>query len=196
MPDLAHMKIGLFGGSFNPAHQGHLHVAKAGLRELGLDEVWWLVSPQNPLKPMQPSYESRVETVKALALPPRMKISHIERDSGTNYTIDLLQSLKRRYPVTQFVFMMGADNFQQLPKWRKWKEIMSAYPIAVIARPGQSIKARLSQTARQYADERLSETYAGALAEMTAPCWTYLTLPLDNTSSTAIRAKLATGPEL
>ncbi len=183
------MKIGLFGGSFNPSHSGHLHVAKAGLRELGLDQIWWLVSPQNPLKPEQPSYESRVATVKALDLPWRMKVSHIEQDAGTNYTIDLLKSLKSRYPATQFVFMMGADNFRQLPKWRQWQDIVETYPIAVIARPGESMKSRLGQAARQYANHRLPEDYASALSEMSAPCWTYLTLPLDSASSTALRLK-------
>lgn len=184
-------KIGLFGGSFDPAHKGHLHVARTGLRELGLDQIWWLVSPQNPLKPEQPPYESRVETVNALALPPRMSVSHIEKQAGTNYTVDLLRFLKTRYPQTEFVFIMGADNFAQLPKWRSWQEIMASYPIAVISRPGENLKARLGQAARQYADYRLPEERAASLAEMTAPRWTYLTLPLDRRSSSALRAKLA-----
>lgn len=187
------MSVGLFGGSFNPAHHGHLHVAKAGLRELALDQIWWLVSPQNPLKSTQPSYESRVATVNALNLPPHMTVSHIEQDSGTNYTIDLLKTLQIQYPTTKFIFMMGADNFAQLPHWYKWQEIISAYPIAIIARPGESIKARLSQTARQYANARLPEEQAHMLKEITAPCWTYLTLPLESVSSSAIRAELANG---
>jgi nicotinate-nucleotide adenylyltransferase len=185
------MSIGLFGGSFNPAHHGHLHVAKAGLRELALDQIWWLVSPQNPLKPTQPSYESRVATVNKLNLPPRMKVSHIEHEGHTNYTIDLLTTLRRRYPTTQFVFMMGADNFAQLPRWHKWREIIASYPIAIISRPGEPIKARLSQTARQFSQERIQEDQAHNLKEMTAPRWTYLTLPLESVSSSAIRAKLA-----
>lgn len=185
------MTIGLFGGSFNPAHQGHLHVAKAGLRELALDQIWWLVSPQNPLKPKQPSYQNRVETVQKLNLSPRMKISHIESEAGTNYTIDLLRLLKRTYPQTHFLFLMGADNFIQLPKWKSWHEIIHTFPIAVIARPGSTIKTRLSQAARQYSQARIAEEQAHSLAKMTAPRWTYLTLPLDNASSSAIRAKLA-----
>ncbi len=185
------LKIGLFGGSFNPAHKGHLHVAEAGLRELGLDQIWWLISPQNPLKPEQPSYSSRVETVLALNLPPRMIISHAEKQAGTNYTIDLLRHLKQHHPRTRFVFMIGADNFAQLPEWRDWQEIMAHFPVAVISRPGDSLKSRLGQAARQYADYRISELSAVSLAEMTAPRWTYLTLPLNKRSSSALRAKLA-----
>lgn len=185
------LKIGLFGGSFNPAHKGHLHVAMAGLRELNLDHVWWLVSPQNPLKPQQPSYESRVETVRKLGLPPRMAVSHVEKEANTNYTVDLLRLLKKKYPRTQFIFIMGADNFAQLPKWRNWQEIMAHFPIAVISRPGGGLKPRLGQAARQYADSRLPEESAAVLAQMTAPRWTYLTLPLDKRSSSALRAKLA-----
>jgi len=185
------LTIGLFGGSFNPAHSGHLHVAKAGLRELALDHVWWLVSPQNPLKPKQPSYESRVATVTALNLSPRMSVSHIESEAGTNYTIDLLRLLKRKYPQTQFVFLMGADNFNQLPLWKNWQEIIATFPIAIIARPGEPVKARLGRVARQYADDRIHEERSHILAKMTAPRWTYLTLPLDSASSSVIRAKLA-----
>jgi len=185
------LTIGLFGGSFNPAHSGHLHVAKAGLRDLALDQIWWLVSPQNPLKPKQPSYESRVASVQALQLPPRMKISHIENEAGTNYTIDLLRLLKKRYPRTNFIFLMGADNFNQLPRWKNWEEIISSFPIAIISRPGDRVKSRLGKVARRYANYRLSEENSHILAEMTAPRWTYLTLPLDSASSSAIRAKLA-----
>ena len=188
--------IGLFGGSFNPAHRGHLHVAKAGLRELALDHIWWLVSPQNPLKPKQPSYESRVASVERLNLPPRMQISHVENNAGTNYTIDLLRLLKKRHPLTRFVFLMGADNFNQLPNWKNWEEIISIFPIAIISRPGESIKSRLGHVARRYANYRLPEEKAHILSEMTAPRWTYLTLPLDSASSSAIRAKLASADGL
>ena len=128
--------IGLFGGSFNPAHGGHLHVAKAGLRELQLDAVHWLVSPQNPLKPKQPSWDARAQTVRDLPLPRRMQISDVERRLGTQYTIDLLRTLTRRDPATRYVFLMGADNLLQMPRWRAWEEILSLVPIAVIARPG------------------------------------------------------------
>lgn len=181
------MRIGLFGGSFNPAHSGHMHVARAGLRELGLDQIWWLVSPQNPLKPTQPSWESRAQTVRELPLPPRMVVSDVERRYGTQYTVDLLRAVRARHPRTDFVFLLGADNLAQFPRWRAWQEIFETVPIAVIARPGAPIKARLSQAARQYAQARLPESAAAALAEQTAPAWCYLTLPLDPQSSTRLR---------
>ena len=185
--------IGLFGGSFNPAHEGHLHVAECGLTRLGLDRIWWMVSPQNPLKPKQPSYESRVASVDKLGLPPRMSISHMERDFGTNYTIDTLRRAKTRWQHHHFVFLMGADNLRQLPRWKGWREIMESVPIAVIARPGQkssdTLKARLSPAARAYGYARIPEAQAHTLAWHKAPAWTYLTPPLNALSSTALRAK-------
>lgn len=180
--------IGLFGGSFNPAHGGHLHVAKAGLRQLQLDEIWWLVSPQNPLKPEQPSWDSRAETVRNMPLPPKMRVSDIELRYGTQYTVDLLRTLKTRKRNATFVFMMGADNLLQFPKWRDWEAIMEIIPIAVIARPGSPIRARLGQAATQYAHARIPEDEAHTLKYRAGPAWTYLTLPLDKRSSSAIRA--------
>ena len=180
--------VGLFGGSFNPAHGGHLHVARAGLRQLQLDEIWWLVSPQNPLKPQQPSWDSRADTVRNLPLPPNMRVSDIELRYRTQYTVDLLTTLKTRQRDTKFVFMMGADNLSQLPKWRAWRSIFETVPIAVIARPGSPIRARLGQAARQYDYARIGEDQAHTLKDTGSPAWTYLTLPLDKRSSSAIRA--------
>lgn len=185
------LSIGLFGGSFNPAHAGHMHVAMTGLNALSLDRIWWMVSPQNPLKPEQPGYESRSETVRALGLPPRMEISTLEHRFGTQYTVDTLRAAKRAYPEARFVFLMGADNFLQLPEWKDWQEIMSLIPIAVIARPGSgytAIRARLGQVARTYADARIAEFQAHTLKDRNAPAWTYLTPPLNSLSSSAIRA--------
>lgn len=181
------LAIGLFGGSFNPAHAGHTHVAMAGLRELDLDQIWWMVSPQNPLKPAQPSPEQRAQTIKALALPYAMKISHIERDLGTHYTIDLLRALRQRHPNKRIVYMIGSDNLAQLPQWRDWQDILALVPVAIIARPGENLRARLGQVARQYAEYRLPEHQSHTLKNQKAPCWTYLTLPMNPLSSTAIR---------
>ncbi len=192
----ANQNIGLFGGSFNPAHEGHLHVATTAQTMLGLDEIWWMVSPQNPLKPKQPSYESRVETVEALDLPPGMRVSHMERDFGTRYTVDTLAQARQRWPRAGFVFLMGADNFLQLPQWKDWHTIMGLVPIAVISRPGKNntaIRARLGRAARLYRNARVPEQQAHILKYQTAPAWTFLTTPLHSQSSSAIRAARAKG---
>jgi nicotinate-nucleotide adenylyltransferase len=168
-----------------------MHVALCGLQRLQLDRIWWLVSPQNPLKPKQPSYDSRVQSVLDLDLPARMEISHMERDFGTNYTVDMLRRAKKRWPRYRFVFLMGADNLRQLPQWQGWREIMESVPIAVIARPGQkssdTLKARLSPAARSYAYARIPESQAHTLMWYKAPAWTYLTPPLNPLSSTQLR---------
>ncbi len=185
--------IGLFGGSFNPAHAGHLHVAQCGLQRLGLDQIWWMVSPQNPLKPKQPPYKERADSVRKLGLSPRMRVSHMEEEFGTNYTVDTLRRAHIKWPNHHFVFLMGADNLRQLPRWKGWREIMESVPLAVIARPGQkssdTLKARLSQAARSYSYARVPESQAHTLPMLNAPAWTYLTPPLNSLSSTALRNK-------
>ena len=185
------LSIGLFGGSFNPAHNGHMHVATSGLKILSLDHIWWMVSPQNPLKPKQPSYESRVETVKQLGLSPRMSISHFEQQSGSRYTIDTLRLMTQKWRQTRFVFLMGADNFLQLPLWRQWHDIMALVPIAVIARSGSdhsALRSRLGKAAQIYGQYRVPEHQAHSLKYQNPPAWTYLTLPMNPLSSSAIRA--------
>lgn len=186
------LAIGLFGGSFNPAHAGHMHVAQTGLQTFQLDQIWWMVSPQNPLKPKQPSYESRVKTVEALGLPPKMRLSHMETRFGTQYTIDTLKMAQNRWPSTRFVFLMGADNLLQMPKWRDWTGIMNRVPIGVISRTGKdntALRARLGKAAQVYAQARLPEHQAGILKYYQAPAWCYVTPPMNRLSSSAIRAK-------
>jgi len=187
------LSIGLLAGSFNPAHAGHMHVAQCGISRLGLDQIWWIVSPQNPLKPTQPAYEQRVKTVEQLNLPFSMRISHIERDFQTHYTIDMLKRARQKWPQNRFVFLMGADNFLQLPKWQDWQGILKTVPIAIISRPGKNardnIGPRLGRVARQFSHARLAEADAKLLAFSNAPAWTYLTPPLNPLSSTAIRAQ-------
>ena len=183
--------IGLFPGSFNPAHDGHLHVAKAGLRQLALDEVWWIPSPQNPLKSKQPPYDKRAATIDALGLPHGMRVSHIERERGTNKTIDLLKEFEQRRDINRYVLMIGADNFLQLPRWVNWQEITQKIPIAVIARPAKhsaNLRPRLGQSARHLEQHRIPETQAHILQWMRPPAWCYLTLPLNSQSSTKLRA--------
>lgn len=190
----AGLKIGLFGGSFNPAHDGHLHLAQTALTSLNLDEVWWLVSPQNPLKLAQPSYETRANTVKALPLSRRMKLSRLEIDSGTQFTVDMVRKAQQRHPDKRFVFLMGADNFSQFPQWKNWRKIMASVPIAIIARPSKTgepqFKARLGQAARMYRGARISETQSHILPALKAPAWTYITAPLNRLSSSAIRESM------
>lgn len=185
--------IGLFPGSFNPAHAGHLHVARAGLRELQLDEVWWIPSPQNPLKTAQPPYDKRAATINKLGLPPRMHLSHIERERGTNKTIDLLKGIERRRDQNRYVLMIGADNFAQLPRWIDWRGITQRIPMAIIARPSKStranIKPRLGQAARLLSEARMDEKDAHILQWMQPPAWCFLTLPMNPLSSTQLRAQ-------
>jgi len=185
--------IGLFPGSFNPAHAGHLHVARAGLRQLALDEIWWIPSPQNPLKPKQPPYDERAASVIDLSLPPKMRLSHIERQRGTNKTIDLLKGFEKRRDHNRYVLMIGADNFAQLPKWIEWQNITARIPIAVIARPNKTgnvnIRPRLGRAARQFAHYQIDETQCHILKWCPPPAWCYLTLPMNAMSSTQLRAE-------
>ena len=194
VPNMAPARaIGLFPGSFNPAHAGHLHVAQAGLKQLALDEIWWIPSPQNPLKKTQPAYDMRAQSVTDLGLPPRMRLSHIERERGTNKTIDLLKGFEQRGDQNRYVLMIGADNFGQLPKWVDWQEIVQRIPIAVIARPSKTgfvnLRPRLGRVAQQYEQARIDEKDAHILQWMGSPAWCYLTLPLNPLSSTQIRVQ-------
>jgi len=162
-------------------------VAECGLRQAGLDQVWWLVSPGNPLKASTHNYEARKQSVRDLGLPPQMKISEMERDFGTRYTADMLARAQVKWPRHNFVWLMGADNLRQLPKWKNWRGIMNTLPVCVIGRPGEAVKARLSKAARIYGNARIPEARAHTLPGACTPCWTYLTPPLNSLSSTAIR---------
>ncbi|WP_323760960.1 nicotinate-nucleotide adenylyltransferase [Maricaulis sp.] len=184
------MRVGLFGGSFDPPHAGHLHVARTALRRLGLDQVWWLVSPQNPLKgtPVD-DFSRRFAAVRELARQPDMRVSDIETRLGSTRTIDLLTHLKRSYPGVHFVWIMGADNLAGIHRWAQWTRIFHACPVAVIARPQDAVRARLSHAARQFATSRIRESQSTLLPLQTAPAWTYLTERLHSHSSTALRAR-------
>ncbi len=182
-------KIALFGGSFNPPHRGHRHVALTGLARLGVNEVWWLVSPGNPLKSMDDlaPLEERVAATKALADHPRMVVTAFEATIGTRYTADTVRFLKHRFPTVRFVWLMGADNLGSLHRWQKWHDIMRLVPVAVVNRPGASMTVLSSPAARTYAAARVAESQALALPTMPPPAWTFLHVPLDPSSSTAIR---------
>jgi nicotinate-nucleotide adenylyltransferase len=187
---LAGMRIGVLGGSFNPAHEGHRHASLVALKRLQLDRVWWLVSPQNPLKPergMAP-YAVRRASAEDIARHPKIVVTDIEQALGTRYTIDTLRALKRHHPAVRFIFIMGADNFAMLHRWKHWQAIMAAVPVAVIARPGYGAATLASPAAERFARRRLPEHRAGALAFSKPPIWTCLHAPLNPLSSTALRA--------
>jgi len=184
------MRVGLFGGTFDPPHAGHLHVARTAMRRLKLDRVWWLVSPQNPLKARQAGdHARRMNAVAALASEPRMVISDIEARLGINRTVDLMRELKRRHPGVRFVWIMGADNLSTIHRWGHWREIFASYPIAVVSRPTDAVRARLSPAAQIHARDRIPEDQARILAGQPAPAWTYLTEPYHPHSSTALRER-------
>jgi nicotinate-nucleotide adenylyltransferase len=132
------MRIGLFGGSFNPPHRGHVHATELALKRVGLDRVWWLVSPGNPLKETRglPPLASRMEAARAIARDPRIVVTGLEAEIGTRYTYDTVAYLRRRCPGVRFVWIMGADILSQLPQWQRWRGIAELVPFAVIDRPG------------------------------------------------------------
>lgn len=138
------MKIGLFGGSFDPAHEGHAHVAETALKRLDLDKVWWLVSPQNPLKAKSSPFATRMASAQAQAHGRRMKVTDIEQRLGVGFTYQTLRCLKRLYPGVQFFLIMGADNLASFRRWRNWREVADAVPIVVVSRPGAAPAHRLS----------------------------------------------------
>jgi len=182
------MKVGLFGGSFDPPHAGHLHVARTALARLGLDRVWWLVTPGNPLKQHKPgAQDARLAAVDALAGEPRMVASDIETRLDTTRTADLIEHLTDIHPRVRFVWIMGSDSLGGFHRWGRWEDIAQRVPICVVARPGSTLKARHAPAARRLAGARIPETAAGGLAEMIPPRWTYLTEPLHPETSTDLR---------
>ena len=182
------MKIGLLGGSFDPPHHGHVHISKLALKRLGLDRIWWLVTPGNPLKTRQPaSLSRRLIACQTLIQHPRIIPTDIETRFGTTYTAETLKHLQRRYRGVGFVWLMGADNLSGFHRWDRWTQIMHSVPICVLARPGEQLAAGLSPAARRFARYRLPMRRAAALSCKPAPCWTLLTGPTVDMSSTEIR---------
>ena len=146
------MKIGLLGGSFNPAHTGHLHISEIALKKLGLSQVWWLVSPQNPLKPQKgmESFENRLQSARQIACNPKIKVLDIETRLKTQYTIDVLYKLTAKYPATEFVWLMGADNLISFPRWKKWEEILQLVKVHVFDRAEFFYPATASRQYQKY----------------------------------------------
>lgn len=183
------MRIGLLGGSFNPAHEAHGQISLTALKRLGLDQVWWLVTPGNPLKDVSklPSLADRVAAAERVARHPRIVVSGFDGGSGSGYTIDLLYALKQRFPEVHFVWLMGADNLGDFHRWKAWAEIFGLVPIAVLDRPGYRLRARAGQAAQRFAPYYVDESDAAGLALLEPPAWTILTHKLSGLSSTALR---------
>jgi nicotinate-nucleotide adenylyltransferase len=170
--ELGERRIGLLGGSFNPAHAGHLHVSRQALRLLELNEVWWLVSPQNPLKPekgMAPLRDRMDGAWQMAHDEPEISVTDIEAELGTIYTIDTLEALHQRHPRAKFVLLAGADILEEIPRWRRWEQV-------------------LGLAARRFAQFRIKEEDAPTLASRTPPAWVFLHIEEHPASATAIRA--------
>jgi nicotinate-nucleotide adenylyltransferase len=193
------MRIGLLGGSFNPAHAAHRQISLAALKRLRLDQVWWLVSPNNPLKAKAPDLETRITIAREVAHHPKIVVTGFEgtrAGPGRNsaYTVDTIRFLKRRYPSVNFVWLMGADNLVSFHRWRAWETLFRLVPIAVLDRPGYRLKARASRAAQRFASAAVDETDAPGLSGMEPPAWTLLSLPLSSLSSTRLRGGKETKP--
>jgi nicotinate-nucleotide adenylyltransferase len=184
------------GGSFNPAHGGHLHLSRLALERLDLDEVWWLVSPQNPLKTVagMAPYAVRLGQARQVAARDRrIIVSDLESRLGrSTYTADTLHALRRRFPRLRFVWLMGADNLVQLRHWQRWSEIFRTVAIAVFDRPSYSLKALAGVPARRFARQRVPPLAARRLAEMNPPAWVFFHSRLDPRSATRIRSERTT----
>ena len=183
--------VGLLGGSFNPAHAGHRWISVQAMARLTLDAVWWLVSPQNPLKPRagMAGQTVRVAHARRIAAHPRIAVTGLEADLGTTYTADTLNALRRRFPRTRFVWLMGADNLVQIARWERWPQIFNAVPIAVIDRGSYSTSAVWAKSARRFARHRLAERACQGLARQQPPVWGLLHIPRHPASGTALRAR-------
>jgi nicotinate-nucleotide adenylyltransferase len=187
--------IGLLGGSFDPPHAGHVHITRQALARFGLNRVWWLVSPGNPLKAAGPAPLAwRIAAARALIDDPRVTVTDIEARIGTRYTAETLAHLRALYPRARFVWLMGSDNLAQFHLWDRWQDIAQNVPLGVLARPGSGLRARLSTAARRFAAARVPAHASRSLAGRTAPAWCVVDIPLRGESSSAIRARGAWPP--
>lgn len=187
------MRVGLFGGSFNPTHEGHAHVAETARRRLGLDRVIWLVSPQNPLKPAHETapLSERMAGARRYARGRAMVVSDAETRLGVQYSLDTIRHLKARFPGVKFVWIMGADSLATFHRWRGWTQIMAEVPVAVVSRPWISLRSRFSPAARRFAHARAPARAARTVPGADPPVWVFLTGPLNFQSSTELRKRMA-----
>lgn len=184
------MRIGLLGGSFDPAHEGHANITREAIKRFGLDEVWWLVSPGNPLKARGPApLEDRMARARQVMQHPRVRVTDLEARLGTRYTYATLAEIMALYPGVGFVWLMGADNLASFHHWENWREIMKLVPVAVMARPGQRISARMSLAARMFRRNKLRSREALRISSAKPPAWVFVNVPMSDLSSTRIRAQ-------
>ena len=183
------MTVGLFGGSFNPPHRGHLLVSEIALRRLKLDQLWWIVTPGNPLKDTSglPALAERIAWSEAVNEDPRVKVTAFEASHEVRFTADTLAVVRRLNPGVRFVWIMGADNLADFHRWQNWRDIAMTFPIAVIDRPGSTLSYLSSKMAKTFDYARIDESDASLLATLPAPAWTFLHGPRSPVSSTAIR---------
>ena len=183
-------RIGLLGGSFDPAHLGHVHITREALKRFDLDEVWWLVSPGNPLKKRGPApMNLRMRRARKVMQHPRVHISDIEAHLNTRYTAETLRALRQKFPFARFTWLMGADNLAQFHLWKDWDEIIETVPIGVLARPGERIDGRTAPAAQIYRRALLKGRQARLLSHADAPAWAFVNVPMRDISSTELRAR-------
>lgn len=182
-------KIGILGGSFNPAHEGHLSISKIALQRLNLDEVWWIISPRNPLKKYDILYdfEERVSSAEKVIDTNHISISKLEKDAQIKYTIGTVEYLNTRYFGTKFIWIMGADNLKDFHRWREWDKLALTVPIAIIDRPSSSLYVTSSLFANKYRKYRVDEADAQNLANKKKPAWVFLHSKLNDQSSSQLR---------
>ncbi len=186
------LRIGLFGGSFNPPHAGHRLASLVALRRLKLDRIWWLVSPGNPLKDTRrlPALAERLAICARVANHPAIDVTGIEQDLGLRYTVDVVQALRRRCPGVRFVWIMGADNLGNFDRWQQWRTITGTLPIAVVDRPGSTLGAGQTPAGAYLGRYRIPEAASAVLADMPPPAFVFLHGPRSVLSSTALRQNL------
>jgi nicotinate-nucleotide adenylyltransferase len=183
--------VGLLGGSFNPAHEGHRYISVTAMKALGLDAVWWLVSPQNPLKSakgMAPQSE-RLRFAKEVADHPKIFVTDIEKDLHTQYSLNTIHALQTHFPRTRFVWLMGADNLLTFHKWHKWQDIFKTLPVCVLDRPPRHSSVKACPAFERFRPYLLPQQNAASLLKSPLPSWTIIRMPLNETSATAIRAR-------
>jgi nicotinate-nucleotide adenylyltransferase len=187
------LRIGLYGGAFDPPHAGHEQVIRTAIQRLALDWVWILPTASNPLKRTQTGFVERLGAAQRRLAGPRRRVTDLEAQLGVVSTVELIRALRARAPVARFVLIIGADNLLIFHRWRRWRELSGLVPIAVIDRPGAAPRAGLSRFARTMASARLSAGAGPALADRDAPAWSYLRAPLHPASSSSIRRMAARG---